>query len=256
MKRLELTGRRERRLLLGMIALVVALAFAARSYAGAPSTLDSTNRAFAEGHYTEAAAGFEQLVAKEGYSAPLLFDLGNAYLRDGRPSRAMLAYERAQLLAPRDEAIASNLAVARAAASTTDDRSTVGRLARALPMSGWAWLAAGGFWIAVSALAVTFVSKRRRSWMTALSTAAAITAGASSAALAIASRDLDRGLVMESAPVLVSPFASAQSDFALPAGSDVELGRTRDGYVFIHDPRGRSGWIERAQLERLIPPST
>ena len=42
------------------------------------------NAAFAAGRYEEAIAGFEDLVARDGYSAPLLFDLGNAYFRAGR----------------------------------------------------------------------------------------------------------------------------------------------------------------------------
>jgi len=61
---------------------------------------------------------------------------------------------------------------------------------------------------------------------------------------------------MQAAPVLVSPFEGAQSEFALAPGASIELGRARDGYVFIHDATGRSGWVERAEVEPLIPRST
>jgi tetratricopeptide (TPR) repeat protein len=42
-------------------------------------------------------------------SAPALFNRGNALVREGKLGPAILAYERAQQLAPRDPAIAANL---------------------------------------------------------------------------------------------------------------------------------------------------
>src|SRR5689334_2789551 len=91
-------------------ALLVAgclLSVAPRAHA---ATLDDANRAFAEGRYSVAAAAFDELVHEQGYSAPLLFDLGNAYLRAGRPADAIVAYERAKVLSPRDREITENLA--------------------------------------------------------------------------------------------------------------------------------------------------
>jgi tetratricopeptide (TPR) repeat protein len=242
--------------LASLLAVTLVLLMATRGQAAPPTPMGDANHAFGEGHYTEAATAFERIIAVSGYSAPLLFDLGNAYLRDGKPVRAILAYERAQVLAPRDQAIATNLAVARTAASAADERTVISRAVQMLPTNTWTWLAAGAFWITVATLGIAMLSKRRRSWLVALGACAAITTSASAVALTIASRDLDRGLVMESAPVLVSPFDSAQSDFALPAGSNVELGRTRDRYIFVHDAHGRSGWVERAQVEPLVPRSS
>ena len=46
-------------------------------------------------------------------SAPALFNRGNALVREGKPGPAILAYERAQQLAPRDPAIAVNLQAVR-----------------------------------------------------------------------------------------------------------------------------------------------
>ena len=48
-----------------------------------------------------------------GYSASRLFDLANAYARDGRPGMAVLNYERARLLAPSDPDIHANLSLVR-----------------------------------------------------------------------------------------------------------------------------------------------
>jgi hypothetical protein len=237
---------------LGLLCLL-AVVFAAHARAAPPPTMDEANRAFGEGRYDEASAGFEQLVEKNGYSLPLLFNLGNSYLRAGKPVRAMLAYERAQILAPRDPAVQENLAVARTAAMAPDDSGQVTRLAHTLSMNTWSWLAAGGVWLTVACFAGGMFSKTYRALLVAIAVCGAMTVAASSAALVVSSADLHRALVMAPAPVFVSPFKTAQSDFALSAGSSVELGPERDQYVFVRDATGRTGWLERTQAERLIP---
>lgn len=219
-------------------------------------TMDVANREFAEGHYTKAASDFEQIGSVSGYSVPLFFDLGNAYLRGNQPVRAVLAYERAQILAPRDEAIAKNLAVARTQANVVDDRNVAWRAARKISMNAWAEIATGAFWIGVTAAGAMALSKRRDPFLLAAVAVSAVALTTSIAALTIESSDLHRAIVMEPTPVLVSPFESAQSDFALSPGNDVEVGRTRDNYVFVHDKSGRSGWVERAQVETLLPSAT
>jgi hypothetical protein len=217
---------------------------------------EAAHRALAEGRYGEAEGAYEELVRERGYSAPLLYDLGNAYLRDRKPARALLAYERAQLLAPRDGAIATNLAEARAALGVPVERTVVERLAHSLSMDSWAWLAATGFWFALATGGSAFLWNRRRGPLLAAGTLAALGGALAGTALFISCRDLDRGLVMAPAPVLISPFESAQSGFSLPPGEDVDLGRSRQGYVFVRDTHGRSGWVELAQVAPLIPPST
>ena len=44
-----------------------------------------------------------------GYSASQLYNLANAYARDGKPGLAVLGYERARLLAPTDPDVQANL---------------------------------------------------------------------------------------------------------------------------------------------------
>ncbi|MEO7109038.1 MAG: hypothetical protein ABI183_01260 [Polyangiaceae bacterium] len=239
-----------------VIAILCGVVAGPFARAGTTPTMDVANREFAEGRYAQAASDFEQIGATSGYSAPLFFDLGNAYLREDQPLRAVLAYERAQILAPRDEAIATNLAVARTRANVVDDRNIAWRIARKISMNGWAELATGAFWIGVTAAGAMALSKRRDGLLVTAVALSAIAFTTSVAALTIESPDLHRALVMQPTPVLVSPFESAQSDFALNPGSTVDVGRARDGYVFVHDKNGRSGWVERAQVETLLPSAT
>jgi tetratricopeptide (TPR) repeat protein len=214
---------------------------------------DAAHRALAEGRYGEAEAGYEALLRDRGYSAPILYDLGNAYRRDGKPAQALLSYERARLLDPRDPAIATNLAAARVALGVPDPRGTAERWAGSLTSSTWAWITAIGFWLTVGAGAVALLFPRRRAGLLTGAALAALGTAAAGGALYLTSQELHEGLLVASAPVLVSPFESAQSAFSLAPGDDVALGPTHDRFVYVRDARGRSGWIERVQVAPLIP---
>lgn len=67
-------------------------------------TIDSL---FASRHYHEAAVALEQQIQTSGESAARYANLGNCYYMLGDLGHAVLNYERATLLNPRDEAIAT-----------------------------------------------------------------------------------------------------------------------------------------------------
>lgn len=67
-------------------------------------TIDSL---FASRHYHEAAVALEQQIQTSGESAIRYANLGNCYYMLGDLGHAVLSYERATLLDPRDEAIAT-----------------------------------------------------------------------------------------------------------------------------------------------------
>jgi hypothetical protein len=100
---------------------------------------------------------------------------------------------------------------------------------------------------------VAALFERRRRLGIRLACCAGIIFASALGALCVASQQLDSALVLETAPVLMSPFESAQSDFALTAGSSVKLLAERDHYWLVRDAQGRSGWVDRAQVEPLIP---
>ncbi|MGA7119042.1 MAG: tetratricopeptide repeat protein [Polyangiaceae bacterium] len=249
--------RRVRRALFALVCSWATLTLTPGALASPAPAADAATEvahlALAEGRYKEAEADYEALIRDHRYSALLLYNLGNAYLRDGQAASALLAYERARVLTPRDRAIATNLAAARAALGLPQEDSAPDRFSRLLTMNTWAWTAAGAFWVAVATVGAAVLSKRHRAFMIAGAALAAVGGAVSGGALLVSSRDLDRGLVMAAVPVLVSPFESAQSGFSLVPGEDVDLGRCRERYVFVHDAHGRSGWVESVQVARLIP---
>lgn len=72
----------------------------------------SADSAYAKGDYQQAIRIYEDLL-KQGESAEIYYNLGNAYYRTDNITKAVLNYERAQLLSPADGDIRFNLQMAR-----------------------------------------------------------------------------------------------------------------------------------------------
>ena len=76
------------------------------------ATKAEADSAYINGNYQEAIKGYESML-KQGASAELYYNLGNAYYRTENITRAVLNYERALLLSPGDADIRFNLQLAR-----------------------------------------------------------------------------------------------------------------------------------------------
>lgn len=73
---------------------------------------NTASEAYSKGNYQLAVKRYEQLVRKTP-SAENYYNLGNAYYRSDNLAQAIIAYNKASLLAPADKDIAHNLNVAR-----------------------------------------------------------------------------------------------------------------------------------------------
>ena len=100
----------------GMLLLLLLLPLTAH----ANVTKAEADSAYAKEQYQQAAMEYEALL-KNGVSAELYYNLGNAYYRMDNITKAVIAYERAWLLSPGDKDIRFNLQMAR---SKTIDKIT------------------------------------------------------------------------------------------------------------------------------------
>ena len=76
-------------------------------------TMSTANQLYETGQYSQAVQAYQQLVDQGFTDSALFYNLGNAYFKDGDYGRAIANYRRAQLLAPRDADIVTNLELAR-----------------------------------------------------------------------------------------------------------------------------------------------
>lgn len=118
-------------------------------------TKAEADSAYADQKYGEAITLYEELL-KQGVSADLYYNLGNAYFRTENITRAVINYERALLLSPGDGDIRFNLQMAR---SKTIDKITpesemffvtwYNSVANLMSVDGWAYTALFAMAIAI-----------------------------------------------------------------------------------------------------------
>ena len=83
-------------------------------------TKNNADTEYQKGNYQQAIRDYEEIL-KNGESAEIYFNLGNAYYRTDNITKAVLNYERARLLSPGDDDVNFNLQFAR---SKTIDKIT------------------------------------------------------------------------------------------------------------------------------------
>ena len=94
-------------------------------FAGPPQNFDQANQHFQAGNFAGAAEAYQAEINSGGASAALLYNLGNSQYRMGEFGRAILSYERARLLTPRDPDLLANLSLARKAATVLRRENTI-----------------------------------------------------------------------------------------------------------------------------------
>ena len=226
------------RLMLAAIALLVT--------AETQASIDQANAAFAEKRYADAANEYEAVISRQGFSAPVLFNLANAYYQDGKLGRAILNYERAQLLAPRDADIAGNLSFARRKTGTVD------RWAHLLSSNELSWLASVAMILIAGGLLFRQITKRSgfvwRAWMTVNACALL----AAMFALLLRYPEQNRGIVIaKNAPAYIAPVTVTQPLFTLAEGQPVSIRKTNGDFLLVDAGGGRRGWMTPAAVQRV-----
>ena len=103
--------------ILYMLLLLVSVNVAARENETLPSAISYTkvagDSAYSQGKYDEAINIYENIIAEQGSSTALYYNLGNAYFRNNQLGKSIVNYERALRLDPSDNDSKANLELAR-----------------------------------------------------------------------------------------------------------------------------------------------
>jgi tetratricopeptide (TPR) repeat protein len=226
------------------------------------ATFDLANRQFQSGDFTGAASNYEKTLASSGPRASVFYNLGNAYQKLGKYGPAILAYERARLLTPRDPDLLANLARARKAATAFEETGLHTRLDPALKLlsrNEWSWLVAGAATflgcLAVLCGAVRLPRRglRRAAGASAWVAAFAVFAGA--AVLYVRRDESSRGVILsENATIRLSPFDAAES-LGTPGPGRIVFLRGSAGdfrYVEVAGAELR-GWLHSNDVAAIMP---
>jgi tetratricopeptide (TPR) repeat protein len=245
------------------LALVVLMLAAPAWAQSAEAVFESACRAYGDGKWDEAAEGFRGLL-RYGYSDPRLeYNLANAEYKRGRMGEAILHYERARRLAPSDQDVLTNLALARSRIrDVIEDPDAGGALNtwRAwqdrIGTTAQAIAALAAFWIVAGI--VTWCGARRGgftpAWGWALTAAVIVTVLTALSWQATWTRlaGTRRAVVLHpAAEALAGPGLNNTSQFTLHEGTTVEIRGERPGWMQVALPNGATGWIPDDAAERI-----
>jgi len=233
------------------------LAVAGEIFAADTATdFNLANKLYAEGKFSDAADYYEKVLQTGAASPNLLFNYGNAEYKAGNLGKAIAAYRRAELLAPRDEDVRANLAFVRnqvqgATVRESRWRDWLGQLT----LNEWALLAAAAFWLTFLLLATRQIRPTlgvRLKGITIVTTMLTIFFGAALGLQAAEHFSTETAVVTASkATAFSGPFDDAQTAFEAPDGAELSVLDHHGDWLQVSDGPDKIGWLQKSQLEVL-----
>ena len=224
----------------------------------------AANAAYNAGEWDKALTNYKIIADKELESAPLYYNMANAYFKKGDIAHAILYYNRALRLAPADEDIRHNLEYAEQSTRDIIEEipefflTTWMRTVRNT-MSGNAWTALSLVMLIVALASMLMYLlaqplRARKAGFYAMAICGVLFIATS--VFAISSRNemvKGKGAVIMSSSVSIksSPDRAATELFVLHEGTTVVVGEKIEGWVEIRIADGRKGWIEESRIERI-----
>jgi tetratricopeptide (TPR) repeat protein len=247
------------------VVLVVVVTGVGRSRADAPAASPQTtfyhaNALYKDGQYADAAKEYEQVVQSGLESGNLYFNLGNAYFKAGEKGKAILNYERARRLIPRDPDLEANLAYTQSLAGIDVCVPVLWQrvafpLAHRTSTSQLMWATSGFYTLLLAGLAVYRLWPRRPRWLVYASTTLAVLVLVATTSLGqqVLSDDWQHAAVVVGGDTAArfEPADTGTVHFSLKEGSLVRVLDTRPGWVQIARCDGLRGWVERTNVEDL-----
>ena len=228
------------------------------------STLEASYRSadalYQEGQYQQAAEKYEQ-IASSIRNGAVYYNLGNVYFRLGNRGKAILNYERAKRLMPRDKDTNFNLKVAKARNVDSFDLvkplSGFSLLYGSLHPNEIVWVGLIPYWIAAICLVTIQFTQNHRfqralryvlliggiTWLVSL-----LILG-----LKIRESNLPYAIVVANEVMVRSEPDLGSETIALPLheGTKVQLQEERNDWVKIYLPDENSGWLTAAAIEKI-----
>ena len=238
-------------------AILFALVFAGKIFAAdAAADFSAANKLYAEGKFADAATAYEKILASGETSPNLLFNYGNAEFKSGNLGRAIAAFHRAELLAPRDSEIRANLDFARnQVQGATVRESRWQDWLGTLTLNEWTFLTFAVFWIAFALLAATQFRRALKTTLRRFTFVVGVVTILSGACLgadaAIYFSKQTAVVVATEATARSGPFDEAQSVFTARDGAELAVLGRRNDWLQVSDGSGKIGWLQDKQAEVL-----
>ncbi|MDQ7822921.1 MAG: tetratricopeptide repeat protein [Candidatus Eremiobacteraeota bacterium] len=224
-----------------LLTALLVLILSSQAFAGAGEAdrlFQEGNEAYRNGTYQKAIECYLKITAIQQVASPqLYYNLGNAYFRDNKLGYAILYYEKAHRLLPRDRDIAFNLEFAREAAQKAGaPEGKEGASILSLASINEVTVAVFLLWWGLVALIILYVFLKKEQYLWALCTVAILfLMGTALMATAIYQREYQQSgiITAPSAEVHSSPSLQEAISVIIPEGTKVRILRTEEDWVEV-----------------------
>lgn len=245
--------------------------FTSLAHADVPPAFREAAVLYDQGQFDQAVARYESLFATGMRSANLYFNLGNAHFKAGRLGRAILNYERAHRIDPRDRDISGNLGfVVRQtkgydAAAAGSWSAWLADLRDSLTTDEWTWLVVVCYWLALlGAIALVWLPssvewrRRIRSASIAFGVGALLAGVGLGAGIAVEEGPPAGITVAKEVVVRFAPVNDAMRHFTAYEGQKLWIVSERPsqmqgvpGWLEVERSDGIKGWVPGDTVEKI-----
>ena len=237
------------------------------AYGAEPTSLErweAGNKAYIEGNYEKAVEDYNAILDGGEYSMKLYYNLANAYFKMGNIGKSILYYNKALRIAPSQEDIRHNLALAEA---QTKDRIAVipefflnrwlRTVRNSMSCTAWSVLSLVCFGVLL-AFGVLFLLASNVRWRKVgfYGALCAFVLFVATTSFAVSSRNdilsHNEAVVMGTAiSIKSSPDRSATDLFVLHEGTKVKVLTEVDEWVEVVIADGKKGWTLKSNVEEI-----
>lgn len=243
-----------------LATLFVCLGFIRAQGLNTDSVFTAANHAYDNKDFAAALNGYLKLETANSISAPLYFNIGNCYFRQGKLGYAILYYMRAKRLTPRDGDIAANLAFARQFMPTSLEgvkinpvTSFFDSVVSPFTLNGLAWTASLVFIVFFLFLSGVIFFQWRGFWIKAAGYVLLALVLISSGMTSYKYRSdymVPKGVIVaDEAQVYSGPGEDNDLEFVGAYGLTFEVEKSLGDYYRVIFENQRQGWIKKSRVE-------
>ncbi|MBN1768085.1 MAG: tetratricopeptide repeat protein [Prolixibacteraceae bacterium] len=247
-----------------LFLLILSLFVVLISTASPADSLQKANEAYAANEFEKAVSLYESILDSGYESSELYFNLGNAYYKSNQLPKAILNYERARLLNPKDEDIQFNLELANQ--FVVDKIEALPRpflakwgnsLVNTFTSNQWAFTSIASF-VLMLTLALVYLLSRRIGFRK-LAFALSIVFLLISIASFVFSYQQKNKIIQHNHAIIFNPTVTVKASpddsgtdlFVIHEGLKVSIEQKLDNWVEIKIEDGNSGWIKNEVMEEI-----
>lgn len=244
------------------VLFLLAIFTATQTLADPRTAFDEGLRRYRENDISGAISAWENTASRSTVSGALLYNLGNAYYRQGQIGKAILYYERARTLLPRDGDVKTNLDLARLA--------VVDRIEKPVRLPVWDWLDAvrdalslpelarlfhiAGLFAVLSLAGALFATQRLKRAIQVFSAVMLVLFTVTGAwyawRAALDSREFAI-IIVNKTDVRSAPDEASQELFSLHEGTKIRCVERLGQWVNIQIADNRKGWMSVEDAEAI-----